>query len=87
VLTSPIAAALAWTLAAGTGLSTTTIRVGPAMLARLPWPAGDLTGATQALAEGDVEACGRAVTDAFAIDRKATESLIVWWRSQLPTPR
>jgi SAM-dependent methyltransferase len=87
VLTSPVAAVLAWRLAAGTGLSTTTIRVGPAVLARLPWPAGDLTGATQALAEGDVEACGRAVTEAFAIDRKATESLIVWWRSQLPTPR
>ena len=43
VLTSPVASVLAWQLAAGTGLSTTSMRVGPALLAQLPWPAGDLT--------------------------------------------
>ena len=42
VLTSPVAAAAAWHAAAGTGLSARAIRLGPAALASLPWPAGDI---------------------------------------------
>ena len=85
VLTSPVASVLAWQLAAGTGLSTTSMRVGPALLAQLPWPAGDLIRATAALAEGDVDGCGQAVTAAYAVDRHAAEPLLAWWRSQLPS--
>ena len=59
MITSPVASVLAWQLAAGTGLSTTTMRVGPALLAQLPWPAGDLAAATAALTGGDVEGCAR----------------------------
>jgi SAM-dependent methyltransferase len=84
VLTSPVASVLAWQLAAGTGLSTVSMRVGPALLAQLPWPASDLSAATAALAEGDIEGCGRAVTEAYAIDRRTAEPLLAWWRSQLP---
>jgi SAM-dependent methyltransferase len=84
VITSPVASVLAWQLAAGTGLSTTTVRVGPALLAQLPWPAGDLAAATSALVDGDVEGCARAVTAAYAIDGRAAEPLLAWWRSQLP---
>ncbi len=49
VLTSPVAAAAAWHAAAGTGLSARAIRLGPAALASLPWPAGDLGPAAQLL--------------------------------------
>jgi SAM-dependent methyltransferase len=85
VVTSPVASVLAWQLAAGTGLSTTTVRVRPALLAQLAWPAGDLAAATEALIDGDVEGCGRAVTAAYKIDGRAAEPLMAWWRSQLPS--
>jgi SAM-dependent methyltransferase len=85
VLTSPVASVLAWQLAAGTGLSTKSLRVGPALLAQLPWPAADLSPATAALAEGDIEGCGRAVTEAYAVDRRVAEPILAWWRSQLPS--
>jgi hypothetical protein len=85
VLTSPVASVLAWQLAAGTGLSTRSMRVGPALLAQLPWPAADLSRATAALADGDVEGCGRAVTEAYAVDGRTAEPLLAWWRSQLPS--
>jgi hypothetical protein len=60
VLTSPVATAAAWHAAAGTGLSARAIRLGPAALASLPWPAGDLSLAAQLLRAGDVLGCGRA---------------------------
>ncbi len=41
-LTSPVASAWAWHQAAGTGLSATTVRLGPRWLAELPWPHGDI---------------------------------------------
>jgi len=85
VLTSPVASVLAWQSAAGTGLSTTSMRVGPALLAQLPWPAADLSSAASALAEGDVAACGRAVMEAYGVDCRAGEPLLAWWLSQLPS--
>jgi hypothetical protein len=85
VITSPVASVLAWQLAAGTGLSTTSMRVGPALLAQLPWPAGDLAAATGALADGDAECCGRAVMEAYAMDRRTDEPMVAWWLSQLPS--
>ncbi|HTH04303.1 MAG TPA: N-6 DNA methylase, partial [Ilumatobacteraceae bacterium] len=87
VITSPVASVLAWQLGAGTGLSTTTVRVGPALLARLPWPAGDLSNAIAALTDGDIDGCAGAVTAAYAIDGDRASSMMAWWRSQLPPSR
>ena len=84
VLTSPIASAIAWRHGAGTGLSTTTVRVGPTQLAGIPWPAGDLAGAIDALRDGDVDACATAVTTAYGIDRATADDLLAWWRERLP---
>jgi len=84
VITSPVASVLAWQLGAGTGLSTVSVRVGPALLAQLPWPAGDLSDATAALADGDIEACGSAICLAYGIEVRDTAPMLEWWRSQLP---
>lgn len=85
VITSPVASLLAWQLGAGTGLSTRSVRVGPALLAQLPWPAGDLSVATDALINGDVEACGRAVCAAYSIEAHTSSAMLDWWRSQMPS--
>ena len=66
VLTSPVASAAAWYAAAGTGLSGRAIRLGPAALASLPWPAGDIGPAAQLLRDGDVVGCGRSIAAAFS---------------------
>ena len=80
VLTSPVAAAAAWHAAAGTGLSARAIRLGPAALASLPWPAGDLGPAAQLLRDGDVLGCGRAVAAAYACGTTAPDdALFEWW--------
>jgi SAM-dependent methyltransferase len=84
MLTSPVATIVAWQLAAGTGLSTTTIRVGPALLGAVPWPAGDLTRAVEALGGGDVVGCGRAIAAAYGLDAADAEPAIAWWSAQLP---
>ena len=79
VLTSPIASVLAWHAAGGTGLSTTSMRVGPAVLAATPWPAGPLERAVEALRSGDVVACGRAVTIAYGVTGDEADRLVSWW--------
>ena len=85
MLTSPVASVLAWQLAAGTGLSTMSMRVGPACSPSCRGrPA--TSRATAALADGDVDGCGRAVTAAYAIDGDRATSMMAWWRSQLPSP-
>jgi hypothetical protein len=82
VLTSPVASALAWQLGAGTGLSTTAVRIGPRVLAAIPWPGRPLDDAVAALRDGDVPSCGRAVTRAYGIvDR---DDLLDWWIARLP---
>jgi hypothetical protein len=84
VLTSPVASAAAWHAAAGTGLSARAIRLGPAALASLPWPAGDLGRATLLLRDGDVLGCGRAVTAAYAVpDPIADNALFEWWSASV----
>ena len=85
VITSPVASVLAWQLGGGTGLSTRSVRVGPSLLAALPWPAGDLSDAVAALAARDIEGCARAVTNAYGIDGSDAAPLMAWWLSQLPT--
>ena len=77
VLTSPVAAAVSWHAAAGTGLSATAIRTGPEQLHGLPWPAGSLDAAVAAWRAGDVIECGAAVCTAFGVDPE--HPMIPWW--------
>ncbi len=84
VLTSAPASAWAWHRAAGTGLSAGTLRLGPRWLADLPWPAGPLAPAVEALRDGDVVACGSAVARAYGIDAEDGAVLDRWWRARLP---
>lgn len=79
VLTSPVASVLAWHAAGGTGMSTTSIRVGPAVLAATPWPAGPIGAAVDALGDGDVTACALAITRAYGIDQPSADRLVTWW--------
>jgi SAM-dependent methyltransferase len=84
VLTSPAASAWAWRRAAGTGLSAMALRLGPRWLAELPWPAGSIDPAVEALRDGDVAACGSAVSDAYAIGADDAAVLQRWWAAHLP---
>ena len=80
-LTSPVASAWCWYEAAGTGLSPRTIRLGPALLATVPWPAGDLAAAVEALRAGDVATCGVETCRAYGLDDPV---LVDWWCAGLP---
>ncbi len=84
VLTSPVAAIGAWHHGAGTGLSTTSVRVGPVSLASTPWPAGPLTDAVAGLRDGDVERCARSVLAAYDLEPSAADPLISWWSRDFP---
>lgn len=77
VLTSGFASAWLWHRGAGTGLSADTIRISPVVLAELPWPAGDVTGAVDALRRGDVRECAAQVDHAYGVD--ASVGLRPWW--------
>lgn len=81
VLTSPIATLAAWHAAAGTGLSASSVRLNPRLLAGLPWPAGATASAVEALRDGDVAACGRLVDAAFGADDDTGWD---WWCRRLP---
>jgi hypothetical protein len=84
VLTSPVASAWVWHHGAGTGLSATSIRVGPALLAGVPWPTGDLGEAVTSLQLGDVRACAARVLDAYGLDDAgARDALFSWWSTAL----
>lgn len=85
VLTSPAASAWVWEQAAGTGLSARSIRLGPTLLAGLPWPSGRLSAAVDALGRGDVFGCADEVTAAYGLDRTdaAVVRLSEWWRSEV----
>jgi len=82
VLTSPVASVLAWHAGAGTGLSTRAVRIGPAVLGALPWPAGPLDEAVTALRAGDIVACGEHVCRAYGPSSRS--DLMPWWCAQLP---
>jgi SAM-dependent methyltransferase len=84
VLTSPIASAWVWHRSGGTGMSANSIRLGPVVLADLPWPSGDLGPAVAALQRGDVRECGLALLDAHgAADVDVREELFSWWVASL----
>jgi len=82
VLSSPYGSAWAWHRVAGTGLSARAIRVGPALLADVPWPAGSLDAAVAAWRRGDLDASASAVHAAYGIDDGA--GLVGWWRALRP---
>ena len=65
-------------------MSSTAVRLNPAMLAQVPWPAGELGPAIAALADGDVEACGAAVLTAFGLSGEPATRLLSWWGAALP---
>lgn len=81
VLTSPVATVCAWHRCAGTGLSASSMRLGPRVVSPLPWPAGDLGPAVEALEAGDVAGCGRAVDEAYGV---TDETIWRWWVESLP---
>lgn len=82
VLSSSFASAWAWHRVAGTGLSARTVRVGPALLADVPWPAGRLNLAADAWRQGDLGSSASAVHAAYGIDEE--DDLLAWWRALLP---
>lgn len=82
VLTSPVASVAAWWSAAGTGLSATALRLGPALLGGLPWPSGDMAPAVDALRQGDVAGCGVHAAAAFGLARD--HPIVSWWTERLP---
>ena len=79
VLSSPFVSAWLWHRGAGTGLSASSIRLSPVVLAELPWPAGSLTAAVDALRAGDVRGCAAEVDCAFGVD--GTVGLYLWWEA------
>lgn len=86
VLTSPVATVWAWHQAAGTGLSADSLRLGPRWLAALPWPAGRLASAVEALRARDLAGCAAAVMTAYGVDPGETTGagLLTWWTRRLP---
>jgi len=81
VLTSPVATSAAWWASAGSGLSATSVRISPRLIAATPWPAGDLRDAVQHLREGRIIQCGYSVAHAFGIG--VEHPAIGWWESRL----
>ena len=79
VLSAPSVSAWAWHQRGGTGLSPNTIRLGPTMLAELPWPARSIADAVDALRAGDVVGCGRLVDAAYGIGAAERSVLSDWW--------
>jgi hypothetical protein len=84
VLTSGFSSAWLWHRAAGTGLSASTVRLSPVVLAELPWPAGDLGPAVSALQRGDTRGCAAAVDRAYGMaDEGDGPTLSAWWEPLL----
>ncbi|MEM8708421.1 MAG: hypothetical protein AAGE98_18290, partial [Actinomycetota bacterium] len=84
LLCSPVTTAWLLTEAAGTALSADAVRVSASTIAALPLPtdrsAWDV--AASAAESGDVDACGRAMLAAHAVDG---DDLFTWWRARIPT--
>lgn len=64
-------------------MSTKAVRLTPAVLTSVPWPAGELESAVDALTAGDVVGCGAAVMRACGLDPDA-DDLFTWWCAALP---
>jgi hypothetical protein len=85
ILCSPVAAALCWHAGGGTGLSSQAVRLSPAVLGSVPWPAGDLGAAVEAARSADVLGCARAVLAAYGCAADEAEVLLTWWTQGLPS--
>ena len=84
VLNSPVVSVLAWQAAAGTGLSTTSVRVSPVTLAAMPWPALSLASATAALQAGNVGPAAELTCAAYGVDATTASQLLTWWNANRP---
>lgn len=84
VLNSPMVSVLAWQAAAGTGLSTTSVRVSPVTLASMPWPRGSVAAAAEAVRQTDMEAAARLTCAAYGLNVEVTQSLVGWWNAHRP---
>lgn len=84
VLSSPFASAWAWHRAAGTGLSARTLRLGPGLLAALPWPAGSLDAAADAWRQGSLTDAAAAVHASYGIGAGDGAELTAWWLTGCP---
>jgi hypothetical protein len=84
VLNSPVVSVLAWQAAAGTGLSTTSVRVSPVTLGAMPWPAGSLSAAVVALQAGDVESAAELTCAAYGLGPAAARTIVTWWNEARP---
>lgn len=82
VLSSPFASAWSWHRAAGTGLGARAMRLGPGMLAELPWPSGSLDVAVDAWRCGDLASSAKSVHTAYGIG--CAGDLATWWSALLP---
>jgi SAM-dependent methyltransferase len=84
VLTSPIASAWLWHRSGGSGMSASSVRVGPVVLADLPWPSGNLESAVAALQKGDIRGCARVILDAYdSAEDDVSAELYAWWVASL----
>jgi SAM-dependent methyltransferase len=84
VLTSPIASVISWQTGGGSGLSTTSVRIGPALVGSIPWPDGSLADATEALQNGRIIDCACAVMSAYGLEGDEFDALLAWWSGLLP---
>jgi hypothetical protein len=85
VLTNPVTSALLAASAAGSGLSSGTLRVGAPTIAALPWPVDDeaVCEAAIRLRRGDIEGCGVAAMRAYRLDPEDAGSVLEWWLAAL----
>ncbi|HUF97461.1 MAG TPA: N-6 DNA methylase [Ilumatobacter sp.] len=84
VLNSPVVSVLAWQAAAGTGMSTTSVRVSPVTLSAMPWPQGSLVESVAAVQAGDVETAARLTCEAYGVDAATAQRLFTWWNANRP---
>ncbi len=80
-LLSPVASLWALVQWSGSGLGVATIRPTAAGLGALPFPAGDLTPAGQALAGGDLDEATDLAARAYGLSATDHVELMRWWQS------
>lgn len=78
VLSSPVATIVSWQRQAGTGMSGRAIRLTPAALAAVPWPAGVMAEVVGHARAGEHAAAQRAVLAAYGVAPGLAETLVVW---------
>ena len=79
VLSSPLASAWLWHAAAGTGLSARIVRLRPALVAGVPWPAGRWRRDRGLRRRRPGRPARIAVHRAYGIAESAGDRLLRWW--------